>query len=54
MPLAPGTHLGPYEILVPPGVGGMGEIYRARDIQLGRDLDQLWMGGEAGGFFRSV
>jgi len=36
MPLAPGTRLGHYEIEAPLGTGGMGEVYRARDVRLGR------------------
>ena len=38
MSLSPGTRLGPYEIVAPIGVGGMGEVYRARDTKLGRDI----------------
>jgi len=36
MPLAPGTKLGSYEIIAPIGAGGMGEVYRARDMKLAR------------------
>jgi eukaryotic-like serine/threonine-protein kinase len=38
MPLSLGDKLGPYEILSPLGKGGMGEVYRARDPRLGRDV----------------
>jgi eukaryotic-like serine/threonine-protein kinase len=38
MPLTSGTKLGPYEIINAVGAGGMGEVYRARDTRLGRDV----------------
>ena len=38
MPLSAGTRLGPYEILAPIGKGGMGEVYRARDTKLKREV----------------
>ena len=38
MPLATGTRLGHYEVLAPIGAGGMGEVYRARNNKLGRDV----------------
>jgi serine/threonine protein kinase len=36
MTLAPGAKFGPYEIIGPIGSGGMGEVWKARDIRLGR------------------
>ena len=36
--LAPGTRVGPYEIVAPVGIGGMGEVYRARDLRLNRTV----------------
>jgi serine/threonine protein kinase len=36
--LTPGTRLGPYEIVAPLGAGGLGEVYRAKDTKLNRDV----------------
>ena len=38
MPLQPGARLGSYEVVAPLGAGGMGEVYRARDTKLQRDV----------------
>jgi eukaryotic-like serine/threonine-protein kinase len=38
MLLTPGARIGPYEIMAAVGAGGMGEVYRARDTKLGRDV----------------
>jgi serine/threonine protein kinase len=38
MALTPGTRLGPYEVVAPLGAGGMGEVYRARNTDLKRDV----------------
>jgi hypothetical protein len=38
MPLSTGTRLGPYEVVATIGAGGMGEVYRARDTTLDRDV----------------
>ena len=38
MTLTTGTRLGPFEIVAPIGAGGMGEVFRARDARLGRDV----------------
>ena len=46
MSLAPGTKLGPYEIKAPLGAGGMGEVYRAHDARLDRDVAIKILPGE--------
>src|SRR5437660_3283576 len=38
MALSPGTKLGPYEVVSPAGAGGMGQVYRARDSRLNREV----------------
>jgi serine/threonine protein kinase len=46
MPLSAGSKLGPYEILAQIGAGGMGEVYRARDTRLKRDVAIKILPGE--------
>jgi serine/threonine protein kinase len=48
MRLATGTRLGPFEVVAPLGAGGMGEVYRARDTRLGRDIALKVLPSEVG------
>jgi serine/threonine protein kinase len=48
MALAPGTRLGPYEIIAPLGAGGMGEVYRGRDTRLDRPVAVKVISSQAG------
>ena len=47
MSLDAGSKLGPYEIIAPLGAGGMGEVYRARDTKLERDVIKVLPAGFA-------
>ncbi|HSD67436.1 MAG TPA: protein kinase, partial [Vicinamibacteria bacterium] len=47
MPFVAGSRLGPYEILAPLGAGGMGEVYRARDPRIGREVAVKVVAAEA-------
>src|SRR5215472_8008087 len=54
MRLAPGDRLGPYEIVSAIGAGGMGEVYRASDSRIGRDVAVKILSGEVGRFEQEV
>ena len=45
MPLSAGDKFGPYEIVSKLGSGGMGEVFRARDAKLNRDVANAWVRG---------
>ena len=54
MPLQPGTTLGPYEVTAKIGEGGMGEVYRARDTKLNREVALKILPEAFGGMSRAL